>query len=392
MATIANVLTPDGQPSGTLPGDAAGSEAGVEFLALLTQVTGTEVAADACEPLACPSSPAERATEPVDGADPAAAGDLLALMPAAVPLHAAPATGAAVTGRELVSDGSPSRGARALARDVAVRTQGAAQGALPGSGTGMAQGMAPDRARALLGAGLGGVGPEQALLVSATASTAQWFAPPVSHAMPIPGPAGVPGVPGEPVATGAQALAQAAAVVEELVASGDPDPAAQQDTGDGLGPAGQGPGLTRDVPAAGEYVRTVPGAVGTPAWKNALGAEVCLLVERGIGAATLRVSPEHLGPVEVRIDFSDDSASVWFTASHVDTRAALADALPRLRDMLASVGVNLGEAGVHREAPDGSHRHGTAPPGAGGPPASGVEPRALVTRFDAANGLVDEYA
>ena len=389
MATIANVLTPDGQPSGTLPGDAAGSEAGVGFLALLTQVTGTEVAADACEPLACPSSPADRATEPVDGADPAAAGDLLVLVPAAVPLHAAPATGAAVTGRELVPDGSPSRGARALARDVAVRAQGATQGALPGCASGMAQGMEPDRARALLRAGSGGVGPEQALLVSRAASTAQWFAPPVSHAMPLTGPAGVPG---EPVATGAQALAQAAAVVEELVASGDPDPAAQQDTGDGLGPAGHGSGLTRDVPAAGEYVRTVPGAVGTPAWKNALGAEVCLLVERGIGAATLRVSPEHLGPVEVRIDFSDDSASVWFTASHVDTRAALADALPRLRDMLASVGVNLGEAGVHREAPDGSHRHGTAPPGAGGPPASGVEPRALVTRFDAANGLVDEYA
>ena len=389
MATIANVLTPDGQPSGTPPGDAAGSEAGVGFLALLTQVTGTEVAADACEPLAWPPSSAGRATEPVDEADADPAGDLLAMVPTAVPLHAAPATGEAVTGRERVSDGSPSRGARALARDVAVHTQGAAQGALPGSGTGMAQGMEPDRARALLRAGSGGVGPEQALLVSRAASTAQWFAPPVSHAMPLTGPAGVPG---EPVATGAQALAQAAAVVEELVASGDPDPAAQQDTGDGLGPAGQGPGLTRDVPAAGEYVRTVPGAVGTPAWKNALGAEVCLLVERGIGAATLRVSPEHLGPVEVRIDFSDDSASVWFTASHVDTRAALADALPRLRDMLASVGVNLGEAGVHREAPDGSHRHGTAPPGAGGPPASGVEPRALVTRFDAANGLVDEYA
>jgi flagellar hook-length control protein FliK len=117
------------------------------------------------------------------------------------------------------------------------------------------------------------------------------------------------------------------------------------------------------------------------------------MIERGIGTATLRLSPEHLGPVEVRIDLTDDSANVWFTATHADTRAALTDALPRLREMLASVGVNLGDASVHRELPgEPERRDGSWPGGPAAVPESEAESRVVVTRLDAGRGLVDEYA
>ena len=56
---------------------------------------------------------------------------------------------------------------------------------------------------------------------------------------------------------------------------------------------------------------------------------------------SLRLWPEHLGPLEVRITMNDDQASVWFGAAHADTRAAIENALPRLRELFASQGLSL---------------------------------------------------
>jgi len=119
-----------------------------------------------------------------------------------------------------------------------------------------------------------------------------------------------------------------------------------------------------------------------------VGHEVRLLVERGVSSATLRLAPEHLGPIEIRIDVVEDKANVWFGATHADTRAALADALPRLRDMLAGSGMLLGDAGVRQDTPGGSRDHALQSPSACGQPES-VEPeRVHVARI----GLVDAYA
>ena len=65
----------------------------------------------------------------------------------------------------------------------------------------------------------------------------------------------------------------------------------------------------------------------------------------------MRVSPEHLGPVEVKISVHNGDASVWFGANHPDTRAALEQALPRLREMFANQGLTLTDSGVSRESP-----------------------------------------
>ena len=48
---------------------------------------------------------------------------------------------------------------------------------------------------------------------------------------------------------------------------------------------------------------------------------------------------------------NQNTAQVWFGAQHADTRAALAEALPRLREMFAEAGLSLGHAGVSQEAP-----------------------------------------
>jgi len=83
---------------------------------------------------------------------------------------------------------------------------------------------------------------------------------------------------------------------------------------------------------------------------------------RGQQEGSLSLTPEHLGPLEVRISVNQDSTTnVWFGAQHADTRAALVDALPRLREMFAGAGLALGHAGVSHEMPGQEARRGEAP-------------------------------
>lgn len=130
--------------------------------------------------------------------------------------------------------------------------------------------------------------------------------------------------------------------------------------------------------------------VGHPRWADAVGHEVRLLIDRGLQSATLRLTPEQLGPLEVRIEVADDRAQVWFGAAHADTRAALTDAMPRLREMFESAGLQLTDAGVHRDAPRDPQ---SVPTTHSGRPASpGEDTDASVTLARLAASLVDEYA
>jgi flagellar hook-length control protein FliK len=91
--------------------------------------------------------------------------------------------------------------------------------------------------------------------------------------------------------------------------------------------------------------------VGSARWADDLATRITLMTAQGQQQGSLRLSPEHLGPLEVRIHVTQDTASVWFGAQHDETRAAIQDALPRLREMFAASGISLGQASVSRQAP-----------------------------------------
>jgi flagellar hook-length control protein FliK len=97
--------------------------------------------------------------------------------------------------------------------------------------------------------------------------------------------------------------------------------------------------------------RSVNVPVGTAQWADEIGSRMTMMVEQGKHTASLRLSPEHLGPLEVRITMNGDQASVQFGAAHVDTRNAIENALPRLREMFAATGLSLADANVSREPP-----------------------------------------
>ena len=130
--------------------------------------------------------------------------------------------------------------------------------------------------------------------------------------------------------------------------------------------------------------------VGNAQWADELGARLTTMTEQGRHAASLRLSPEHLGPLEVRISIQDDQASVWFGAAHADTRAAIEHALPRLREMFAAQGMSLADAGVFREAPREQPKFAHGSMHASGDGRFPEEPIGSSVRLSI--GLVDAYA
>jgi flagellar hook-length control protein FliK len=133
-------------------------------------------------------------------------------------------------------------------------------------------------------------------------------------------------------------------------------------------------------------------AVGSDAWNDELGGQLTWMTHQGIESGSLKVSPEHLGPVEVTISVQNGAASVWFGANHADTRAALEQALPRLREMFANQGMNLTDSGVSREPPRNqtrsSSQQGVSSISAVGAAADSSGSAAIRSNL----GLVDTYA
>ncbi len=86
-------------------------------------------------------------------------------------------------------------------------------------------------------------------------------------------------------------------------------------------------------------------AVDTPLsqadWAQGLGERIQWLVGQRLQGAEIRLNPAHLGPMEVKVQMHNDQASIQFLSSHQAVRDALEAALPRLRDMLGSQGVDL---------------------------------------------------
>src|SRR6478752_6319654 len=142
-----------------------------------------------------------------------------------------------------------------------------------------------------------------------------------------------------------------AATVAPSAAATQPSPAVS-----GLQAAAMTNALLREgvtgTPASAPAVRaSLHETVGSARWADELGSRLVMMSVRGQQEGSLTLMPEHLGPLEIQISVSKDTANVWFGAQHADTRTALTEALPRLRELLAASGLALGQAGVSEQAP-----------------------------------------
>lgn len=155
-------------------------------------------------------------------------------------------------------------------------------------------------------------------------------------------------------------------------------------------PAGSAPRAAMPTHAAASLAARLSASVGTDGWTEELGARLTWMTHQGVQSATLQLSPEHLGPLQVSISVQHGAASVWFGAAHADTRQALEQAMPQLRQMLSGQGLTLTDSGVSRDAP----REQT-PPKASGQPLGAIAEESAAGESGSSRarlGMVDAYA
>lgn len=188
-------------------------------------------------------------------------------------------------------------------------------------------------------------------------------------------------------AAASKALAPAAAKLADIRAAEDPllDHGSAETGLDGPLPSTHtAPGAAPGVSAARTAVATahVAAPVGSQTWAAELGQRVVMLARSDVQSAQITVHPANLGPIEVRLSLNGGEATAVFVSPHSDVREALETALPRLREMFASAGIELGQAQVN------SQSRGSAGQGEANGHTSSLAERAEVTGVLADNEAV----
>lgn len=121
--------------------------------------------------------------------------------------------------------------------------------------------------------------------------------------------------------------------------------------------AGMKPGEAIQDPGARHTVAT---PVASRGWADEVGQKLVWTASQDNGTAELILTPPQLGRIQVSINLQGDQASASFVAANPLTREALQDAMPRLREILAQSGIQLGQADVGAgHNPQAQHQSGS---------------------------------
>lgn len=83
-----------------------------------------------------------------------------------------------------------------------------------------------------------------------------------------------------------------------------------------------------------------------PKWGGEFAQKIVWLTSQQNQVAEIHLNPAHLGPVEVTLSIMQDQATAQFSSPHLAVREAIEAALPRLREMMAESGIQLGNVMV----------------------------------------------
>lgn len=90
----------------------------------------------------------------------------------------------------------------------------------------------------------------------------------------------------------------------------------------------------------------IPQPIASDKWNSAIGERLIFMVNKDIQSAEIKLNPPQMGPVELKVTMHQEQASVTLLAQHAATREALEQAIPRLREMMESQNLNLGDVNV----------------------------------------------
>ncbi|MDC9604187.1 flagellar hook-length control protein FliK [Xenorhabdus griffiniae] len=90
--------------------------------------------------------------------------------------------------------------------------------------------------------------------------------------------------------------------------------------------------------------------LGNEEWQQQLNQHVLFFHRNGLQQAELRLHPQELGALHIRMSVEDNQAQLHFVSAHQNVRAALEAALPGLRHALAENGIQLAQSSVNSDA------------------------------------------
>lgn len=134
--------------------------------------------------------------------------------------------------------------------------------------------------------------------------------------------------------------------------------------------------------------------LGQEGFDEAVSARVGWLAEQKIGHAHIRISPDDMGTIDVRLQMDGDKVHASFSSPHVEVRHALESTLPRLRELLGEQGFQLAHADVGQQQQGDS---GQSPRGGSFPASGDGDPGTAEVTLSSAQlirqrGLLDVHA
>lgn len=113
-----------------------------------------------------------------------------------------------------------------------------------------------------------------------------------------------------------------------------------------LAPASFAPASTVASDSVANSSLVLTAAIGSTDWAADLGQQMVDMVTRGDQQVDLRLHPAELGPLSISLNLNDGTTQAQFQVAHASVRAAVEQALPQLREALATQGIALGQASV----------------------------------------------
>lgn len=148
------------------------------------------------------------------------------------------------------------------------------------------------------------------------------------------------------------------------------------------------------TPAA--HALTLQASAGTPAFAQELGQQVAWLGGQDVKEARIRLHPEDLGQLDVKVSVKQDHVDVSFIAQHPQAVHAVQQTLGQLDTLLAHHGLSLGHAEVGQGGRGNESGQGAASSGAAGQADDGSQESGGIASVAApvikAIGLLDTFA
>lgn len=137
-------------------------------------------------------------------------------------------------------------------------------------------------------------------------------------------------------------------------------------------------------------------------WAQDFTQKISWLANNDKQSAQITLNPDQMGPIEISLNIDKGSATATFVSANAEVRDAIETAMPRLREMFASAGIDLGQTNVSAESFRQQAGSGEGSANRGEPrkdvenvilgTESALSPRMRTFASQRGNGMVDIFA